>query len=293
MTTWWQLVDWTAPLRQPLYRRWPHLWRLQRDLRLEWRLRKWVAEDRPRLETARRQDAAAYQKGGEPLVTVCISTYNRSRLLVERCVPSVVGQTYRNLEILVVGDCCTDDTEARLREIPDPRLRWVNLAERPNLPKHPQHRHLVAGSHPKNKALELARGQWITLLDDDDGYLPEHVESLLEYAVAGDFELVHAKQLGEDKSGVWKEIGREGFPRGRRPFNRNCVTLRTVMYRSYLRFLPFWPEAWRWGYGHDKILWERMGRAGVRAGFLDRVVARKYRASGTGADGPWSAGIAY
>jgi glycosyltransferase involved in cell wall biosynthesis len=278
MSTWWQWVDRTAPLRRPLYRAFPDLWKLQRDLHLEWRLRRWAAQDRPRLEAERRLHQTRYREEGEPLVTVCISTYHRSKLLVERCVPSVAAQTYRNLEILVVGDHCTDDTEKRLLEIGDPRLRWHNLPERPKLPRNPRHRHLVAGSHPKNKALELARGSWVAHLDDDDAYLPEHVEALLERAQEGDYEFVFGKQWGEVEPGVWKQIGREGFARGRRPFNRCCIPQRTVMYRSYLRLFPFGVDTWRFGYGNDKVLWERMARAGVRAGFLDRVVARKYLA---------------
>jgi len=278
LSHWWQLVDWTAPLRRPLYRAWPNLWKLHRDLRLEWQLRRWEREDRPRLEDARRREAAAYREEVEPLVTVCISTYHRSRLLVERCVPSVTAQTYRNLEILVVGDHCTDETEERMREITDPRVRWFNLPQRPKLPANPVYQHRVTGSHPKNKALEMARGSWLAPLDDDDEFLPHHVASLLEYARAGDYEFVFAKQWGEGREGVWREIGREGFATGRRPFNRCTIPLRTVMYRSYLRFMPFGCDIWRYGYCHDKILWERMARAGVRAGFLDRVVARKHLA---------------
>src|SRR5690349_20591388 len=43
----------------------------------------------------------------QPLVTVCVATFNRGRLLTERCIPSILGQTYRNLELIVVGDGCT------------------------------------------------------------------------------------------------------------------------------------------------------------------------------------------
>src|SRR5436309_477347 len=40
----------------------------------------------------------------QPLVSVCVATYNRARLLVERCISSVLQQTYANLELIVVGD---------------------------------------------------------------------------------------------------------------------------------------------------------------------------------------------
>src|SRR5260370_22450535 len=55
-----------------------------------------------------------------PLVTVIVTTYNRSRLLTERCIPSILGQTYDNLELIVVGDGCTDDTEELVSQLNDP-----------------------------------------------------------------------------------------------------------------------------------------------------------------------------
>ena len=63
-----------------------------------------------------------------PLVTVIIATYNRSSVL-PFAVGSALGQTFRNLEVLVVGDGCTDDSEAVVTAIDDPRLRWIDLPE--------------------------------------------------------------------------------------------------------------------------------------------------------------------
>src|SRR5262249_1151961 len=52
---------------------------------------------------------AAHPLPAEPLVSVCVATYNRAGLLTERCLPSVLGQTYRRFELIVVGDGCTDE----------------------------------------------------------------------------------------------------------------------------------------------------------------------------------------
>ena len=63
-----------------------------------------------------------------PLVTVVIATYNRSEVL-RYALASALGQTYRRLEVLVVGDACTDDSERVVAGFGDPRVTWTNLEE--------------------------------------------------------------------------------------------------------------------------------------------------------------------
>jgi len=65
---------------------------------------------------------------GAPAISVVIATYNRSRAL-GYAIESVLGQTFADWELIVVGDACTDDTAevvARYVEA-DPRVRFVNL----------------------------------------------------------------------------------------------------------------------------------------------------------------------
>ena len=63
-----------------------------------------------------------------PLVTVYIPTYNRVDLL-KRAVESVRNQTYTNLEIIIVDDCSTDNTQEYLKEISnlDQRIRYFKI----------------------------------------------------------------------------------------------------------------------------------------------------------------------
>jgi len=62
-----------------------------------------------------------------PLVSVVIPTKNRSERLVCACVPSLLGQTYKNIEIVIVGDGCTDDTEERIVKLNDNRIIFKKL----------------------------------------------------------------------------------------------------------------------------------------------------------------------
>ena len=103
---------------------------------------------------------------------MCVGTYNRGELITERCLPSILAQTYHNLEIIVIGDACTDDTFDRIKKFSDKRLKYFNLKQRGNYPRIRKFRWMVAGSIPFNHALRMTTGDFITHLDDDDEYSP-------------------------------------------------------------------------------------------------------------------------
>lgn len=90
-----------------------------------------------------------------PLVSICIPTYNGARWLGE-ALESALAQSYSPLEILVADDASTDDTLALARSYSDPRLRIV-AGE--------QNRGLVGNW---NRSVELARGEWVKFLFQDD-----------------------------------------------------------------------------------------------------------------------------
>lgn len=103
-----------------------------------------------------------------PLVTVYIPTFNRVELL-KRAVESVRQQTHQNLEIIIVDDCSKDGTHEYLEEIAkqDSRIRFF-IKEKNS-----------GACVSRNIAIENAKGEFITGLDDDDYFLKERIESFL------------------------------------------------------------------------------------------------------------------
>lgn len=102
------------------------------------------------------------------LVTVYIPTFNRVDLL-ERAINSVVNQSYKNIEIIVVDDCSTDGTQEFLKEIAkgDERINFF-LKEKNG-----------GACESRNIAIQSARGEYITGLDDDDYFLPNRIENFV------------------------------------------------------------------------------------------------------------------
>lgn len=93
-------------------------------------------------------------EGAEPLISVILPTYNRGSQ-VKRAALSVLAQTERNLELIVVDDGSTDDTLSALVEIRDPRLRVVRQEH-------------GGACRARNKGVSLARGQYVAFQDSDD-----------------------------------------------------------------------------------------------------------------------------
>lgn len=99
----------------------------------------------------------------EPLVTVITVTRNRAKLL-GRCIDSVLGQTYKNIEHIIVDGASEDETDDVIKSYNDERLRYIKMDY--NMPP-------VQSFH---YGVSLAKGKYVTFLDSDDEYLPSKIE---------------------------------------------------------------------------------------------------------------------
>ena len=98
-----------------------------------------------------------------PSVSVIIPTYNRSRTLA-RAINSILFQSYSDLEVIVVDDGSTDQTEQLVAEISDPRVRYLRLGGN------------SGACRARNAGLKLARGSYIAFQDSDDEWLAGKLE---------------------------------------------------------------------------------------------------------------------
>jgi glycosyltransferase involved in cell wall biosynthesis len=96
------------------------------------------------------------------LVSVVIPSYNHAAYL-KQAVESVLAQTYKNFELIVIDDGSTDASLNYLRTVKDARFILVEQAN--------------AGAHNAiNKGLEIAKGQYLAILNSDDAFHPERLE---------------------------------------------------------------------------------------------------------------------
>ncbi len=120
-----------------------------------------------------------------PLISVYMPTHNRGDIL-KRAVTSVLTQSYKNLELIVVNDGSKDDTLALLTEIQHQDSRVIIL----------NNQEAKGACVSRNMAIHHAKGKWITGIDDDDEWLPERLEKLKAYYLE-DSSCVYAQDLYE------------------------------------------------------------------------------------------------
>ncbi|MEM7378923.1 MAG: glycosyltransferase family 2 protein [Pseudomonadota bacterium] len=122
------------------------------------------------------RERAQWQR--QPLVSILIRTCNRPHLLREALL-TATRQTYPNVEVVVVEDGEGRSSELIDAEFGDHNVRYIRLGT--------QQGRSVAG----NRALQESRGEWCCFLDDDDGLYLDHVESLLQVALAREVDAAY------------------------------------------------------------------------------------------------------
>jgi hypothetical protein len=209
----------------------------------------------------------------EPLVSIVIPSRDRPQLLAERSVPSALGQTYGNVEVVVVGDAAGVELEEALASLQDPRVVYRNLTQRVTVSDDERKHWLVAATMARNEGSRLARGRWVVALDDDDELREDSVQRLLALARDQRVEVAYGKLRPAPASAHEGDIGE--FPP--RP---NAFAWQAAIYHAGLRFFERELVAAEFATPGDWFLLQRMLRAGVRFAMTPEVVAHYYPSQG-------------
>lgn len=236
---------------------------------------------RTKWNSFRLREAIGIDRRSPGLVSVLIPTLaERYELLGSQCLPSVAAQTYDNLEVLVVTDFyshAVEDTVTRFGS----RFRYLWGAEKSaELLQAGDLAIWSSGAAPGlNLALRASRGSYLARLDDDDAWLPDHLENGVNILQSAFIDFVssnaHSPSGGHaalnDMSS--HDFGREFI------WCRQSVPIgipTTWIFKSHVRALEFneksWKKNWNKPIDYDFLL--RSGAAGIRMEFSEKVTAR-------------------
>ena len=194
-----------------------------------------------------------------PAVTVIIPTYNSSGTL-KLSLETVLRQDYADFEVWVIGDGCTDDSDAVVRSCRDERVHWVNLPHNSGTP-----------AAPRNEGLRRARGEFVAYLGHDDLWFPWHLSNLVDAIQKGNGDL--ACSLGA-------RIGPEGvagvFDLPESAWNKKSeISPSNWLHRKSLTAgIGLWSTRIR--VGDDREFLQRVHAANTRLCFCRQLSVLKY-----------------
>lgn len=116
----------------------------------------------------------------EVLVSVIVPTFRRTKLL-HKAIDSLISQTYKNIEIIVIDDNADEnlktENEKYFENLRDERIIYIQNSKN------------IGSAKSRNKGLNIAKGEYVTFLDDDDYYSPDKIEIQLNETIKNGYKV--------------------------------------------------------------------------------------------------------
>jgi len=145
-------------------------------------------------------------------ISVIIANYNGSAFLAD-AIRSACAQTLRDIEVIISDDASSDGSVAIVRQLIDEDSRVRLVESRTN----------AGAAAARNRAIDVARGRWIAIMDSDDLMHPDRLRALLRASVTSDADMIADDQLLFDSErrtapetlleGAWAKKPRQMFAR--------------------------------------------------------------------------------
>ena len=158
----------------------------------------------------------------QPFFSVIIPTFDR-RDFLDEAVSSVLGQTFRDLELIVVDDGSTDGTKELMDSFVDERLKYMHQANR-------------GVSSARNKGLAAARGSFMAFLDSDDCWTSEKLQRARDYIQDyPDIKVFHTEEVWYRKGRLLGQKEKHAKPSGgvyRKALPLCCISISTAVIKK-------------------------------------------------------------
>ncbi len=122
-------------------------------------------------------------KNHNPKISIIIPTYNRSNILIDISIKSVLQQNYNNWELLIIDDGSTDDTSALCKKLTEEDKRISYFYQQNS-----------GQGVARNFGIKKSLGEFILLLDSDDYILPDMIKNHIDLIEANNYDYISCKR---------------------------------------------------------------------------------------------------
>lgn len=196
----------------------------------------------------------------KPKISVVISTYNRPEYL-QRAIDSVLAQTFKDFELIIVDDHSKTPPKFSL----PPNEKRVTAMRLPY-----NTGYMVI---PKNIGVMIARGQYIAYLDDDNVFLPDHLDVLYKAITKYQADVVYGDRMyRSDDPNEKRFMGKQSYPYDLSRIEQgNYIDTSDIMHTiQAINDVGFWDIFWN--RKADWLLMVRFGKAGKKIVHVPEVI---------------------
>lgn len=189
------------------------------------------------------------------LISIIMAAFNAEQTIKD-AIKSVVDQTYKNWELIIIDDCSKDETVKIVQSFNDPRIHLIKNSKN------------LGASFSRKKGLENAKGEWIAILDSDDKWTTDKIEKQINFAKMTAAELIYSGSAFMDNEGnsinwqlhvparlTYHVLLRQNL------ISNSSVLVKKCLYRKYYAIGD--------GMHEDYAIWLQMTKNGIIAYGID------------------------
>lgn len=147
------------------------------------------------------------------LVSVIVPVYNSSKYL-EECITSIINQTYKNLEIIIINDNSTDNSLNIINKFKDKRIKVINLKKTKGV------------ANARNEGIKKSSGNYICYLDSDDYITKDKIEKQVKFMEENNVIFSYTNFI------YLKDSGKKHYAKLARKLNHNQALKNTAILTS-------------------------------------------------------------
>jgi len=197
----------------------------------------------------------------KPEISVIVTTFNRSNGLLQRAIDSVLAQTFKNFELIIIDD---HSDQPPAFTLPDGENRVIAV----RMPWNTGYQ-----VRPKNVGIMCSSGKYIAYLDDDNVYMPDHLETLYNAIIEKQADVVYGDRVY--KSTIPNEkrfMGQMSYEYDLNRINQgNYVDTSDIMHTiQSINDIGYWDIFWE--RKADWLLMTRFGKAGKKIVHVPKII---------------------